>query len=78
MRACACRREAFRTWLEESGIWKRFVQESEGAADASVEPPPNSSCPGITYEFEMRPEQEERFNTVVSVLGPMLHHLSKL
>ena len=66
-----------RQWLETTGIWRRILDESHQPTDA---PPAqlDASCPGIAYEFDVRPEQEARFNTVVSVLGPMIQHLHKI
>ena len=64
-----------RQWLETTGIWRRILDESQQSTDAPT-PLPDASCPGIAYEFEVRPEQEARFNEVVSVLGPMIQHPS--
>ena len=66
-----------RQWLETTGIWRRILDESQQSTDAPT-PLPDASCPGIAYEFEVRPEQEARFNEVVSVLGPMIQHLHKI
>lgn len=61
-------------WLETQVVWSRIVSDQAEEHPVLLD----ASCPGITYEFEMRPEHEERFNTVVSVLGPMLQHLHKI
>ena len=69
--------DIFQRYLEEAGLLKSFANDSSDSADFVPELP-GASCPGISYEFEMRPGHERRFARLASILGPMLHHLHKV
>ena len=66
--------ENLNRWMVEDGIYERLAFDSS----LSDTPPPDESCPGIAYQFDVVPEHEQRFNSVVSILGPMLQVLHKI
>ena len=42
-------------WLETQVVWSRIVSDQAEEHPVLLD----ASCPGITYEFEMRPEHDE-------------------